>query len=143
MVEDQRDCEIANYYVALLLQHKKYSSPFEYPYFFERVFRKTLLDYIVAKAPTSPRNLTRFTRPFLLVRGWGLGTRLDDVSRLINHVLPPLICMCTTFLYVNNKKYTNQAVNHLEKKHVNKKKTRQVANKDALKPQINVYWAEI
>ena len=35
-----------------------------------------LLGYTVAKAPASPRNLTWFTRPFLLVRGWGLGTRL-------------------------------------------------------------------
>ena len=35
-----------------------------------------LLGYNVAKAPTSPRNSTWFTRPFLLVRGWGLGTRL-------------------------------------------------------------------
>ena len=35
-----------------------------------------LLGYTVAKAPTSPRNATWFTRPFLLVKGWGLGTRL-------------------------------------------------------------------
>ena len=28
------------------------------------------------KACTSPRNLTWFTKPFLLMRGWGLGTRL-------------------------------------------------------------------
>ena len=33
-----------------------------------------VLGYTVAKA--SPRNLTWFTRLFLLVRGWGLGTRL-------------------------------------------------------------------
>ena len=47
--------------------------------FFERVFHKifwTLLGYTVAKAPATPRNSTWFTRPFLLVRGWGLGTRL-------------------------------------------------------------------
>ena len=47
--------------------------------FFERAGRKiflTLLGYIVAKVCASPRNLTWFTRPFLLVRGWGLGTRL-------------------------------------------------------------------
>ena len=47
--------------------------------FIERVFRKIfwmLLGYTVAKAPASPRNSTWFTRPFLLVRGWGLGTRL-------------------------------------------------------------------
>ena len=31
--------------------------------------------YSIYKACTSPRNLTWFTRPFLL-RGWGLGIRL-------------------------------------------------------------------
>ena len=49
--------------------------------FFEQVGCKmfwSLLGYIVAKACTSPRNLTWFTRPFLLVRGWGLGTRLGS-----------------------------------------------------------------
>ena len=35
-----------------------------------------LLGYSVAKVCTSPRNSTWFTRQFLLVRGWGLGTRL-------------------------------------------------------------------
>ena len=35
-----------------------------------------LLGYNVAKVSASPRNSTWFTRPFLLVRGWGLGTRL-------------------------------------------------------------------
>jgi len=37
-----------------------------------------LLGYNVAKASASPRNSTWFTRPFLLVRGWGLGTRLSN-----------------------------------------------------------------
>ena len=37
-----------------------------------------LLGYIVAKVCTSPRNSTRFTRPFLLMRGCGLGTRLEE-----------------------------------------------------------------
>ena len=58
--------------------------------FFEQVFRKiiwTLLGYTVAKAPASPRNLTWFTRPLLLLRGWGLGTRL------LKHVL----WLCTTY----------------------------------------------
>ena len=64
-VEDQWDCEIANYYVALPYNIQIYSSPFEYPCFFlirfssicaffGRVFRKifwTLLGYTVAKAP--------------------------------------------------------------------------------------------
>ena len=31
---------------------------------------------IFIRACTSPRNWTWFTRPFFLVRGWGLGTRL-------------------------------------------------------------------
>ena len=44
----------------------------------ELIFRK-LLGYTVAKAPASPRNLTWFTRQFLLVRGWGLGTRLGSL----------------------------------------------------------------
>ena len=30
------------------------------------------------KVPASPRNSTWFTRPFLLVRGWGLGTTLSN-----------------------------------------------------------------
>ena len=44
--------------------------------FFEQVFRKILLGYTVTKVPASPRNSTWFTILFLLVRGWGLGTRL-------------------------------------------------------------------
>ena len=36
----------------------------------------SLLSYIVTKACASPRYSTWFTRPFLLGRGWGLGTRL-------------------------------------------------------------------
>ena len=35
-----------------------------------------LLGDNVAKVPASPRNSTWFTRSFLLVKGWGLGTRL-------------------------------------------------------------------
>ena len=42
---------------------------------FEQVWRKTLLGYNAIKACASPRNLTWLTRPFLLMRGWGLGTR--------------------------------------------------------------------
>ena len=46
--------------------------------FFEQVCKRfwTLLGYNVAKACASPRDSTWFTRPFLLVRGWGLGMRL-------------------------------------------------------------------
>ena len=58
--------------------------------FFERVGRKmfcSLLGYIVAKVCASPRNSTWFTRPFLLVRGWGLGTRLG-------WVVPHSLCSC-------------------------------------------------
>ena len=42
---------------------------------FHKIFGM-LLGYTVAKASTSPRKLTWFTRLFLLVRGWDLGTRL-------------------------------------------------------------------
>ena len=48
--------------------------------FFERVSRRMLLGYIVAKACTSPRNSTWFTRPVLLVRGLGHG---DETSLLV------------------------------------------------------------
>ena len=71
--------EIARSYVALPLQQLKkfvhlHSSICT---FFERVGRKILLPgYIVAKACASPSNSTWFTRPFLLLRGWGLGTGL-------------------------------------------------------------------
>ena len=53
--------------------------------FFERVGCKmfwSLLGYIGPKACASPRNLTWFTRPFLLVRRWGLGTRLHTAKTL-------------------------------------------------------------
>ena len=41
---------------------------------------KIMLSYTVARVCTSPRSLTWFTRPFFLVRGWGLGTRLVCAS---------------------------------------------------------------
>ena len=50
--------------------------------FFEQIGHKMfwlLLGYTIAKACTSTRNSTWFTRPFLLVRVWGLGTRLRTV----------------------------------------------------------------
>ena len=85
-VEDQWDCEISNYYVALPNNIQIYSSMCffliglsEYPCFSWRVFRKVfwmMLGYTVAKGPARPRNSTWFTRPFLLVRGCGLGSRL-------------------------------------------------------------------
>ena len=37
-----------------------------------------LLGYTVTRACASPRKLTWFTRPIFLVRGWGLGTRLNN-----------------------------------------------------------------
>ena len=53
----------------------------------------SLLGYIVTKVCASPRNLTWFTRPFLLVRGWGLGTRLGQyVAKSLQggaHAPPP------------------------------------------------------
>ena len=48
---------------------------FEYPSFFEWVVR-TLLGYNVTRPCASPRNSTSFTRLFLLIRGWDLGTKL-------------------------------------------------------------------
>ena len=79
-MEDQWDCKITNNYVAPPLQHKNLIISIRVSVlFFEQVFGKIFwrwLGYIVAKAPPSPRNSTWFTRPFLLVRGWGLGMRL-------------------------------------------------------------------
>ena len=48
----------------------------------------SLLGYIVAKVCASPRNSTWFTRPFLLVRGWGLGTRLGGNGLGRIHIYP-------------------------------------------------------
>ena len=55
----------------------------------------TLLGYTVAKVCTSPRNLTWFTRPFLLMalRGRGLGTRLDYMPH--TKAFSTWVCMCT------------------------------------------------
>ena len=77
--KDQWDCKISNYYVALPLQIS--SSPFKYPYLFWVGWPQNVL--IVARLHcrksvcNSPRNLTGFPRPFLLVRGCGLGMRLN------------------------------------------------------------------
>ena len=63
------------------------SSLFEHPYLFKRAGRRiflTLLGYMSQKACAIPRNWTWFTRPFLLVRGWGLGTRLGEAVFLPN-----------------------------------------------------------
>ena len=40
----------------------------------------------VAKVCASPRNSTQFTRPFLLVRGKGLGTRLQATMHYLLHM---------------------------------------------------------
>ena len=48
---------------------------------FEQVMCKmlwTLLGCTSCKTYASPRNSTSFTRPFFLIRGWGLGTRLGN-----------------------------------------------------------------
>ena len=42
-------------------------------------FSVTLLGYTVLGVCASPRNLTWFTRPFFLMRGWDLGTQLLKV----------------------------------------------------------------
>ena len=41
-------------------------------------FGRMLLRYTVVKLCASPRNSTWFTRPFSLLRGWGLWTRLSE-----------------------------------------------------------------
>ena len=51
-----------------------------------------LLGYTVRKAP-SPGNLTWFTKPFLLVRGWGLGTRLDACGLV--YIGQNMSCTCS------------------------------------------------
>ena len=74
-----RPCSLCIWIDLCCIHSEIYSSPFEYPYFFEQVFHEmfwTLLGYTAAKAHAIPRNLTWFTRQFLLVRVWGLGTRL-------------------------------------------------------------------
>ena len=105
-MEDQWDCEIANYYVALPYNIQIYSS---IRAFFEQVFRKifwTLLGYTVTKAPASPRNLTWSTRPFLLVRGWGLGTRLGqsvDARGPVDHAGVGLAQARTNYIICTDK----------------------------------------
>ena len=74
--KDQWDCKIGNYLVALPLQQFFFiSTPVTIP-FLSWFSVNCFLGYVVAKLCASPKNLTWFTRPFLLVRGWGLGTRL-------------------------------------------------------------------
>jgi len=54
--------------------------------FLEQVFRKmfrNLLGYTIGKAHASLRDSTQFTRQFLLVRGWGIGTGLSPSPFLI------------------------------------------------------------
>ena len=52
-------------------------SPLEYPHLFERVCCKIFLGWHSRKSVIGPRNLTR---PFLLLRGWGLGTTRTDTA---------------------------------------------------------------
>ena len=98
-MEDQWDCEIANYYVKLPLQHKNLLSPFEYPYFFEWVFRKifwTLLGYIVAKPPTTQEIQLGSPDHFSSWEGgvWGRDYPCHNVIFII--VLVQLNCMTTS-----------------------------------------------
>ena len=46
---------------------------------------QNVLGYSVTKACASPRNSTWFTNPLLIVRGWGLGTRLIRALQALNH----------------------------------------------------------
>ena len=54
-----------------------------------------LLGDTVAKVCASPRNSTWFIRLFLLVRGWGLGTRLDLYSEVCSDVLQYVVHVLT------------------------------------------------
>ena len=80
--------QIVSYSVAILysttlfLFHSSIHTSFE-PVF-QKIFRM-LLGYTVAKAPICPRNSIWFTRAFLLVRGWGMRTRLISALWQIGH----------------------------------------------------------
>ena len=74
-----RTNEIARLVIITLYNSKIFTSSYlNICTFFEWVWRMfvSLLGDTVAKVCTSPRNSTWFTRLFLLVRGWGLETRL-------------------------------------------------------------------
>ena len=82
---DQWDWKGSNYYKALPLQLRNfylYSSIIPFWVILIRFGTKcfehcSLLGDTVTKVCTSqPKEFTWFTRPFLLVRGWGLGTRV-------------------------------------------------------------------
>ena len=97
-----RSVEISNYYVALpLQQYNFFLSLLEHLYLSWAGWCKmlwTLLGYMYnATKACSPRKSTWFTRLLLLVRRWGLGTRLlaswqlTDWEALIRvNYLPPL-----------------------------------------------------
>ena len=78
-----------------------------------------LLGYIVAKVPASPRNSTWFTRPFLLVRGWGLGTRLLFLSgrgeslgmRLVDSNCSEQVCSGNNMHMLSSFQWLPMAVN--------------------------------
>ena len=78
--------------------------------FFEWVWHRMLLGDTVTIVCASPRNSTWFTKLFLLVRGWGLGTRLWLVSAVhqtlpflarvglaIDDILSQFFCTATAF----------------------------------------------
>ena len=68
---------------------------------------------------TSPRNLTWFTRPFLLVRGWDLGTRLS----VCLHVHTPCFNGLTTVLFQVLPKIVNSQNCQLPKCQLSKMST--------------------
>ena len=61
--------------ITLQLQLRLYSSICT---FFQRVWHKMFCKWHCHKVCASPINSTCFTRHFLLVKGWGLGTRLGS-----------------------------------------------------------------
>ena len=70
--------------IVIITQHFPYNSII---WGFRKMFWR-LLGYTVAKAYASPRTLTWFTRPFLLVRGWGLGRGSGDETNATKGGVP-------------------------------------------------------
>ena len=54
---------------------------------------------LIGDAVTSLRNLTCFTRLFLFMRGWGLGTSLVLSAKHPKHHLPDFHCQTTTIVF--------------------------------------------
>ena len=82
-----------------------------------------LLGYTVAKPPTSPRDSTWFTRPFLLVRGWGLETRLAKGLGKRIDIFVTITTMAVQGLKNLKATSTNNSITLLFTKRLKKKQT--------------------